>query len=250
MPLAAETEAPFQDLVNFIVVATLVFAGAMAVLGLLLFAWRRWLVRTGRISKADMQREVKDLLDYFSERQTEQDMSVKMRPFWRGRGWSRRQRFFISRELINQKVFHLAESNDQLVQFLRTTWYFHLSQPPWRLKLNGRDWTRMATNRDAAIHISARFGDVGPGSNVQIGTNQRNRQDSTPAIVSELVAALRRDAANADPVNAERATQLAEDLEEADGTGRVQKLLDRAASLTESGGRIFENTMKVLDKLP
>jgi hypothetical protein len=243
---------PLQNLANIIMVLALGLLAATVLLTLILFAFRRRMLSSGRISNEALQGEVEAILEYFAEHQTERDMSVKMLPFWLGRGWTRRQRFYITHALIKKRILHLPDTNDQLVQFLRDAWYGWLSQPPWRLVLNGRDWTRMANDSGKATkHISATFGDVGPGANVQVGDDLRNRQDTSPAIVDQVVAALRRDAANADPVNAERAEHLAEDLEDAaaDSPGRVQKLLDRAVALTASGEKIFEHTKKVLDHL-
>jgi hypothetical protein len=243
---------PLQNLANIIMVLALGLLAATVLLTLILFAFRRRMLSSGRISNEALQGEVEAILEYFAEHQTERDMSVKMLPFWLGRGWTRRQRFYITHALIKKRILHLPDTNDQLVQFLRDAWYGWLSQPPWRLVLNGRDWTRMANDSGKATkHISATFGDVGPGANVQVGEDLRNRQDTSPAIVDQVVAALRRDAANADPVNAERAEHLAEDLEDAaaDSPGRVQKLLDRAVALTASGEKIFEHTKKVLDHL-
>ena len=62
---------PLQNLVDILWVLALGIVAATVVSTLLLFTFRRWMLSTGRISNDALQREVKDLLEYFAEHQTE-----------------------------------------------------------------------------------------------------------------------------------------------------------------------------------
>src|SRR4051794_20395949 len=112
------TGDPLQHLEHLILVAALALGAAMVVLALVLFVFRRSMLSSGRIPGENLQRERNAILEYFAEHQTERDMSVKMRPFWRERGWTRRQRFYISHELIKTRVLHLPDTEDPVVRFL------------------------------------------------------------------------------------------------------------------------------------
>jgi hypothetical protein len=229
-------------------VQSMSFIIAMAIV---IVMYRNWFTRTGAVPEFIAQAERTNLLEAIETSATEPHMRITLATFWRGRGWTRRERSCLLGPLIQQGILHIPYSDQPAERLLQATWYSILAQPPNTVILNSRDWTRLATDRSGR-EPSIIIGRISGGAN-QIGGahNTISQQELSADHVMTLIAALREDARGRDEVRAP-ADEAADGLEAALETrqlGDVSRWVRTTAALARSSAEAMTSTRKVLEAL-
>jgi hypothetical protein len=233
----------------FLTVATYVMCFlVVGVLAAVAIIYQRWWWGSRRVPDAIARAERTNLLQAIEEAATEPQMHVTLSGFWRGNGWSRREKADLLRPLIEQRVLHIPYSSEQPQRFFEHVWYDAFGQPPGTVILNSRDWTRMATDKSGK-EPSIIIGKISGGNN-QIGgrENTITQQDLATDQLVALIRALRADA-DSSPGLHDDAINAADGIESGLHDGRlseVNRWVKAAATLAESGAGAMEATRKAL----
>jgi len=157
----------------------------VGVLAAVAIIYQRWWWGSRRVPDAIARAERTNLLQAIEEAATEPQMHVTLSGFWRGNGWSRREKADLLRPLIEQRVLHIPYSSEQPQRFFEHVWYDAFGQPPGTVILNSRDWTRMATDKSGK-EPSIIIGKISGGNN-QIG-GRENTITQQDLATDQLVA--------------------------------------------------------------
>lgn len=213
-------------------------------------AHQSWIIRTGAVPHAMAHAEQADLLQAIRSAATEPQMRITLNAFWRGRGWNRRQRYCLLLPLIQQRILHVAYSDEPAQRMLEALWFQALAQPPSAVILCTRDWMRMATDPDGRVP-SIIIGDITGGMN-QIGgsNNTQTQQDLAAEQIFSLIRALRDEAPLTPEVH--EALRIADDIEEEFARGRMGRVtqgIQAASKLVQTSAATMESTRKILHSL-
>jgi hypothetical protein len=212
---------------------------------------RARLVAKSWIPNSVAQAERTELLEAIKDAATEPQMEITLSGFWHGRGWSRLERHYLLSALIDRRILHRVQSGDTFTALMENIAFNVFCQPPSKVILNTRDWTRMATDQSGQMpdiiigSISGGQNHFGPG-----GLMTQTNHGSAVNDIERLVEALRADAARLEPVSASTIRRTAVELEDEARAGRwdrVTNIVKRVTGIVAASDGLFEASRHVIE---
>ena len=235
-----------QELFNMLWgLAGITFAIVVAGTSVAVLTHRR-MVRLGQLAPEELDSIRDELVAAVGDASTEPGARIDLSLFFKSRKLNGPQQYVLLTELLEKKILHEAYPAETSEAIVRMILQKLLSRPARWVRLNTRDWQRLATSPQAQIVIREVSGGI-----VQVGDHNTAKLSTTTSLeeVNRLIAALRADALLLPGPEAEKAESLADTLERDSSRGRwhvVGEGVKTAASLAASGASMWASTAKIL----